>query len=244
MPLEPAVKRLAALLKHAARKKKRSLQSLSVAVGYSRFYLSEVLRGSARISFEVVLQLANELEIHPARLWGEVYDFADLLPNPGESGERTVPTPVDVVFEVNRLRDRLYLKVAESDLSQRELSRRLGEHPDFVHQVVTGRVELRVQTVLRILEALPLEAGAFFAELHGVFGRLAGLAALEEELFRGISRRELYTFFQAKTTELRTILTNRAAEREVAEVVTASKPEPGAEKKKPKPKEKAPKPKA
>lgn len=200
---DPDLRRLIARIKVAARRAKRPLRELSVAVHYSPNYLSQLFGGSARLSFKVVLEVAAELELHPARLFGDLYAFSDLLPAESSgAGLGLAPRP-DHQGEVQRLLDRLYLKVAESGMSQREICRRLGEHEDLVNQVLNGRIELRVEHVLGILRVVGIDPASFFAEFYGAYGRLARLAQLGEELLPGVTRAELYTFFQDKIREVR-----------------------------------------
>ncbi len=210
--MEGDLRALIARLRVAARKSKRTMQSVSLAVGYNRHYLSQLLGGSARLSFTTLFQVTNELGVPPVLLFGDVYDFADLLPAPGSAADRALARPVDVPFQVQRLTDRLYVKVAEVGVSQREICRRLGEHEDFVNQVLTGRIELRVEHVLRILRAIRIDPASFFAEFFGVYGRLARLAQLDEEVFAGITQRDLAAFFQTKTREVRAALEAAAEE--------------------------------
>lgn len=193
---------LIARLKLAARKARVPLKELSVRCGFNPHYLTQLLGGSARLTMWVVLKISTEVGIAPVVLFADLYGFTDLLPASVLRGEAPV-RPLDVDFEVERLRDRLWVKIAESEVSQREVARRMGEHPDYVNQVLRGNLELKVEHVLGILAALKIQPAAFFEELYGVAGRLARLADLDEELFPGVTRRELMDFFQKGTRDVR-----------------------------------------
>ncbi len=67
--------------------------------------------------------------------------------------------------EVQRVRDLLHRKIYLSGLTQREVSRRLGLGRDYVHQVLKGRVELKIEHLLRIGEALGVEPDQLYADL-------------------------------------------------------------------------------
>ncbi len=67
--------------------------------------------------------------------------------------------------EVQRVRDLLHRRIYLSGLTQREVSRRLGLGRDYVHQVLKGRVELKVEHLLRIGEALGVEPDQLYSEL-------------------------------------------------------------------------------
>ncbi len=199
MAIEQDLKRITARLKVAARRAKRPFRELSAAVGYSPHYLSQLFGGSARLGMGLVFQLCNEIRLPPVRLFGEVYGFADLLPDPGTPGDIALSRPVDVQSELSRLADSLYAKVAESDKSQRQLSALLGEHADYVNQILGERIELKLEHVLRLLAVLKIDAATFFAEHFGAYGKAARLALLDQELFPGITRGELFAFFQENT---------------------------------------------
>ncbi len=67
--------------------------------------------------------------------------------------------------ELQRVRDLLHRKIYLSGLTQREVSRRLGLDQDYVHQVLKGRVELKMEHLLRIGEVLGLEPEQLYADL-------------------------------------------------------------------------------
>lgn len=67
--------------------------------------------------------------------------------------------------EVQRVRDLLHRRIYLSGLTQREVSRRLGLGRDYVHQVLKGRVELKVEHLLRIGEALGVEPVQLYSDL-------------------------------------------------------------------------------
>lgn len=199
MAIEKDLKRITARLKVAARRAKRPFRELSAGLGYSPHYLSQLFGGSARLGMELVFRLCNEIRLPPVRLFAEVYGFADLLPDAGTPGDLALSRPVDVKSELRRLADSLYAKVAESDKSQRQLSVLLGEHADYVNQILGERIELKLEHVLRILAVLKIDSATFFAEHFGAYGKAARLALLDQELFPGITRGELFAFFQENT---------------------------------------------
>lgn len=193
---------LIARLKLAARKAKLPLKELSVRCGFNPHYLTQLLGGSARLTMRVVLKISAEVALEPVVLFADLYGFTDLLP-PSLLRGAEPSRALDVDFEVGRLRDRLWVKIAESEISQREVARRMGAHPDYVNQVLRGNLELKVEHVLGILAALKVQPVAFFEELYGVAGRLARLADLDEELFPGVTRRDLVVFFREGTRDVR-----------------------------------------
>lgn len=203
---------LIARLKLAARKARVPLKELSVRCGFNPHYLTQLLGGSARLTVRVVLKICSEVELAPVSLFADLYGFTDLLPPSMLRGAAPL-RPLDVDFEVERLRDRLWVKIAESEISQREVARRMGEHPDYVNQVLRGNLELKVEHVLGILAALHLQPAAFFAELYGVAGRLARLADLDEELFPGLTRREVMELFQQSVRDVHLAQDTRDKER-------------------------------
>ncbi len=207
---------LIARLKLAARKARVPLKELSVRCGFNPHYLTQLLGGSARLTLRVVLKICAEVELAPVALFADLYGFTDLLPL-SVARREAPPRPLDVDFEVERLRDRLWVKIAESEVSQREVARRMGEHPDYVNQVLRGNLELKVEHVLGILAALKVQPAAFFEELYGVGGRLARLADLDEELFPGVTRRELMRLFQQGVRDVRTAQEARDKDRAVEE---------------------------
>lgn len=69
--------------------------------------------------------------------------------------------------DVRRLRQLLRLKISEARWTQRAVSERMGLPWHYVGQLLAGGLDLRFYQALEILLVLGLEAGAFFAELHG-----------------------------------------------------------------------------
>lgn len=236
------IKRWIARLKLAARRAKLPLGEVSRRVGYNPYYLSQLLRGDAKLAMHTVLALCRETRLHPAALFGDLYGFAHRL-SPALKEEPGAAAQAEPGAEVERLREKLWLKIAESGLSQREVSRRLGEHYDYVNQVLRGNVELKVEHVLRILAALGLEPDEVFADFYGVAGPWDRFPDLDAELPGGFTRREIIAFFQQNRRALREALEvkRRAQEREVRlaarrkarvsatapTVATGAKPKPG-----------------
>jgi transcriptional regulator with XRE-family HTH domain len=104
---------------------------------------------------------------------------------------------------VRRLAEALWLKISEARLSQREVSRRLGAHRDYVNQVLRGNLELKVDHVLSILGVLRLPPEDFFAEHFGLSRRYGRRFDPEEVMPGGVTWRELLAFFDAAANELR-----------------------------------------
>ena len=67
--------------------------------------------------------------------------------------------------ELQRVRDLLHRKIYLSGLTQREVSRRLGLGRDYVHQVLKGRVELKMEHLLRIGEVLGVVPEQLYMDL-------------------------------------------------------------------------------
>jgi transcriptional regulator with XRE-family HTH domain len=152
-----------------------------------------------------------ELGETPERFFAEVYGFADLVPPaPALAGPTQDGAParrqVDAEAEARRLADRLWTRISEAGLSQREVSRRLGVHRDYVNQVLRGNLELKVDHVLSILSILEVPPEEFFAEHYGVSRRLGRYFDPEDRLPGGVTWRELLAFFDAAAAELRTAL--------------------------------------
>lgn len=196
--IEAEVRRWCVRLKLAARKAHRPLKQLSVELGYNPSYLPQLLNGVAKLPMHVVFGMLDATGISKAQFFGELYDFADLLPQPGTPEAALFERKLDVPFEAMRLTERLYTKLAEAGISQRGASRRLGEERDYVHSIVSGRVELKAEHVLAILAVAKISPNVFFEEWCGVLGRLAHLADLEEELFPGYTRKAVLSLLFSK----------------------------------------------
>lgn len=67
-----------------------------------------------------------------------------------------------------RVMQLLRAKVQRSGLRQRDISRNLGEHPDYLSQVLRGNVALKTEHVLGVLQALETTPAVFYAELYSV----------------------------------------------------------------------------
>jgi len=208
---EPDVRRLVALLRLTLRRTGGTQRAVSGRLGYHPNYLGQLLRGRARLTVNLVLRVLAELGVPPERFFAELYGFADLLPSPVGSAEeashpRRARLDLDAGAEVRRLADALWLRLSEAGLSQREVSRRLGAHRDYVNQVLRGNLELKVDHVLAILGVLGVPPEEFFAEHFGVSRRLGRFFDPEERLPGGVTWREMLAFFDAAATELRLAL--------------------------------------
>ena len=56
--------------------------------------------------------------------------------------------------------------IAHSPLSQRKIEERVGFARGYLSQVLTGRIDLKIAHLLRVLDTLALPPGRFFAQLH------------------------------------------------------------------------------
>jgi transcriptional regulator with XRE-family HTH domain len=208
MHTEGDLRRLIARLRLTLRRTGGVQREVSARLGYHPNYLGQVLRGRARLSVRLVLSVLAEAGVAPERFFAELYGFTDLLPPAPAAPEPGAAQRLraEVEAEVRRLADALWLKISEAGLSQREVSRRLDVHRDYVNQVLRGNLELKVDHVLSILEVLAVPPEEFFAEHYGVNRRFARQHDPQERLPGDVSWGELLSFFDAAVTELRTAL--------------------------------------
>lgn len=225
METAPEIKRWIARLKLAARRAKLPLGELSRRVGYNPYYLSQLLRGEAKLSMHTVLELCRETKLHPAALFGDLYGFAHRLP-PALKAEPGTASQAEAAAEVERLCEKLWLKITESGHSQRAVSRSMGEHYDYVNQLLRGNVDLKVEHVLRMLATLGLEPDQVFADFYGVAGPWDRFPDLDTELPGGFTRREIIAFFQQTRRSLAGSFEAQRREQERAKRLAARRRKP------------------
>jgi transcriptional regulator with XRE-family HTH domain len=209
MPPSNEVHRLAALLRLALRRTGRGLREVSRRLGYHPNYLGQVLRGRVRLTVRLVLRVLAEAGISPERFFAELYGFSDLIAAGASSGGHNSdpgPAPPDAEGELRRLADRLWLRISEAGLSQREVSRRMGSQRDYVNQILRGNLELKVDHVVAILDIVEVPPEDFFADHYGMGRRFSRPLDPDERLPGGITWRELVSFFDAAAAELRAAL--------------------------------------
>ncbi len=67
--------------------------------------------------------------------------------------------------ETQRILERLRLLVYLSDLSQRDIERRIGFSRGYLSQLFNGLVEIKIWQLLAVIDALAMDPGEFFAEM-------------------------------------------------------------------------------
>jgi transcriptional regulator with XRE-family HTH domain len=64
--------------------------------------------------------------------------------------------------DVQRILSLLRRAIRSSGFSQKEVDRRIGVQPGYLSQVMIGRLDLKLKHLLRALDAIEVEASAFF----------------------------------------------------------------------------------
>ena len=96
--------------------------------------------------------------------------------------------------------EKLRWRIQCSALTQRTLERRLGFSKGYLSQVLRGHVDLKINHLLALLEALAVDPGEFFSEvsedpvypLRSAEVKLEASSGPERELGAGLAR--LYSF--------------------------------------------------
>lgn len=88
-----------------------------------------------------------------------------------------------------RVASLLRQKMRAAGLRQREVSARLGEHPDYLSQVLRGNVTLKAKHVLGVLAVLGTTPGEFYAELYRLPSapRVSGVDPYEQVSSGGVT---------------------------------------------------------
>lgn len=102
-----------------------------------------------------------------------------------------------------RVMQLLRAKVQRSGLRQRDISRNLGEHPDYLSQVLRGNVALKTEHVLGVLQALETTPAVFYSELYSNPPALPSKPAAE--VVRGVTWGEILALIdqELEAAELR-----------------------------------------
>lgn len=108
-----------------------------------------------------------------------------------------------------RVKTLLRAKIRRAGLRQRDISRRLGEHPDYLSQVLRGNVVLKAEHVLAVLGQLEIAPAAFYGELYAGVPQVTAVADPGRELVRGVSWGEILALIDA---ELEASARRRSAE--------------------------------
>lgn len=90
-----------------------------------------------------------------------------------------------------RVLELLRIRIRQAGLRQREISRALGEHPDYLSQVLRGNVALKTELVLAVIRLLGSTPAAFYAELAGARLEPRTSAAASHEVARGVTWGEI-----------------------------------------------------
>lgn len=180
MALSHEIHRVRVRLRLAIKKSGLRQSDVSARLGFNPNYLSQILSGGTVLSLRHILGVLEVVGSPPIAFFAELYGFADLLPD-----ELPKPRPIDA--ELARLCESLWVKIAEAGKSQREVSEELGEHYDYVNQVIRGMVELKLEHILAILAVLDLPPALFFEEHFGLTGRLAHFHADDRPLVPGMT---------------------------------------------------------
>lgn len=95
LDLAAEARRTAACLRRFIRHRGVTERQLSRLLGFHPTSLSRVLRGRTRLGVRLLFEVLGVLGVRPAELYGELYDFADLLTRyPGQP--RGLPTPEEM----------------------------------------------------------------------------------------------------------------------------------------------------
>ncbi len=97
-----------------------------------------------------------------------------------------------------RVKTLLRAKIRRAGLRQRDISRRLGEHPDYLSQVLRGNVVLKAEHVLAVLCELEIAPAAFYGELYAGVPQVTAVADPGRELVRGVSWGEILALIDAE----------------------------------------------
>ncbi len=100
---------------------------------------------------------------------------------------------MDTQTLTSRILERVRLSIFFSDLSQRELERRIGFSRGYLSQLLGGAVELKLWQLLAILHAMELEPSEFFVELFPR-RRQPALARRARQQPLSLELAQLYTF--------------------------------------------------
>lgn len=183
--VETYVRRLARLLRVKIKASQRLLGEVSLAVGRHRGFLGKALRQPDQLKAKDVYRVLEEIDLHPAAFFAELY--RDRRPPPGSTPSMQAtfeavlskPPAVDPLGEqtglreVRRLAEQLQLKMLETDVTQRKVSRALGFRPDHLSQILLAKVDLKFWHVFAVLEQLGIRPRDFFEEMYGIAGHLA-----------------------------------------------------------------------
>lgn len=82
--------------------------------------------------------------------------------------------------------DQLRWRIQCSSLTQRNLERQLGFSKGYLSQVLRGHVDLKLDHLLSLLEALELAPAAFFSEVSEEPAPAAGPVEVEREIGAGL----------------------------------------------------------
>ncbi len=97
-----------------------------------------------------------------------------------------------------RVKELLRLKIRRAGLLQRDISRRLGEHPDYLSQVLRGNVVLKAEHVLAVLGELEITPAAFYGELYAGVPQVTAVADPARELVRGVTWGEILALIDSE----------------------------------------------
>lgn len=97
-----------------------------------------------------------------------------------------------------RVKALLRTKIRRAGLRQRDISRGLGEHPDYLSQVLRGNVVLKTEHVLAVLSQLEIAPAAFYGELYAGVPEATAVADPARELVRGVTWGEILALIDSE----------------------------------------------